>query len=163
MTTTLVRDGQTRFACAASVLPLLQVRTVQTAQGMSMDSCIMLLSRYGNMGEDDWWLHVYVMLSRVRTAARILLYGLPSRSLFERGPPAYLSAGIARIGALAQAREQQVTPLAVANGLWLPEFGDGEVGCTVVVRAPQLAPTAQAAMAPTSFVSLHSSPSGDMV
>ena len=61
-----------------------KVRTVQTAQGMSMDSCIMLLSRYGNMGMDDWWLHVYVMLSRVRTAAQILVYGLPDKSLFEQ-------------------------------------------------------------------------------
>ena len=83
-----------------------KVRTVQTAQGLSMDNCVMILDRPGeNFRHDDWWLHVYVMLSRVKTAEQLLIYGLPPRSLFERGPPAYLASGIADID--RRAREKQ--------------------------------------------------------
>ena len=53
------------------------VRTVQTAQGMSVDKCVMYLSKPGNMNDDDWWFHVYVMLSRVRCVSHLLAFGLP--------------------------------------------------------------------------------------
>ena len=57
-----------------------KVRTVQTAQGMSMDHCVMMLDRpHIKMSYDDWWLHIYVMLSRVRTASKLLFYGLPPK------------------------------------------------------------------------------------
>ena len=80
-----------------------KVRTVQTAQGMSMDNCVMMLDRpYDRMSFDDWWLHVYVMLSRVRTAKGVLLYGLPGKFLFERGPPEFLSHGISALLARAE-------------------------------------------------------------
>ena len=64
-----------------------KVRTVQTAQGMSMDSVIIMLSKGSMMSIDDWWLHIYVMLSRVRTIEQMLLYGMPDKSLFKTGPP----------------------------------------------------------------------------
>ena len=68
-----------------------RVRTVQTSQGMSMDSAVMYLTRPGYMSPDDWWMHVYVMLSRVRTASQILVYGLPDKKFFERGPPEWVT------------------------------------------------------------------------
>ena len=55
--------------------PLLpeRVRTVQTAQGMGMDAATMELQKLLRMSPDDWWLHLYVMLSRVRVAHRLLV------------------------------------------------------------------------------------------
>ena len=70
------------------------VRTAQTSQGLSMDAAIMMLTRPGNMSREDWWLHVYVMLSRVRTAEQLLIFGLPSIELFEQGPPEFVRVGI---------------------------------------------------------------------
>ena len=78
-----------------------RVRTVQTAQGLSMDSATMFLQRPGNMNEDDWWLHVYVMIGWVRTSPQILVYGLPPLSLFQRGPPSFLAEGMNRLERLA--------------------------------------------------------------
>ena len=84
-------------------------RTVQTAQGLSMDSATMFLERPGNMSHEDWWLHVYVMLSRVRTADQILVYGLPPRALFEQGPPRYIRDGLERLEKMAAAHRPRVT------------------------------------------------------
>ena len=94
-----------------------KVRTVQTAQGMSMDHCVMMLHRpFKKMAHDDWWLHVYVMLSRVRTAAGLLIYGLPPRWLFERGPPEFLAAGLSELTRRAQSAEESLDRLAASIG-----------------------------------------------
>ena len=76
--------------------PLLpeRVRTVQTAQGMGMDAATMALQKPGNMSDDDWWLHLYVMFSRVRVSHRVLVYNLPSWEMLERGPPAFVREGV---------------------------------------------------------------------
>ena len=72
-----------------------RVRTVETAQGMSMDAAQMILTPPKNMGKEDWWLHVYVMLSRVRTAKQVLIFGeLPPQWLFEEGPPKWIVEGL---------------------------------------------------------------------
>jgi hypothetical protein len=91
------------MAMSRTQIPLApeRVRTVQTAQGLSMDSATMFLQRPGNMNEDDWWLHVYVMISRVRTSPQVLVYGLPPLSLFQRGPPSFLAEGMNRLERLA--------------------------------------------------------------
>ena len=65
-------------------------RTVQTAQGMTMDAAKIFLARPGTMGYEDWWLRLYVMLNRVRTVESMLLYGVPPCEIFEAGPPARL-------------------------------------------------------------------------
>ena len=72
-----------------------RIRTVQTAQGMSMDACKMYLGQPGNMvgspdKEDDYWTHLIVMLSRVRSARNILLYELPDSKFFGRGSPLWM-------------------------------------------------------------------------
>ena len=78
--------------------PLLpeKVRTVQTAQGMGMDAATMALQKPANMSDDEWWLHLYVMLSRVRVAHRVLVYNLPPWEILERGPPAFVRDGVRR-------------------------------------------------------------------
>ncbi len=94
-----------------------KVRTVQTAQGLGMDTATMTLAKPPNMNEDDWWLHVYVMLSRVRVAHRILVYELPPRELFERGPPAFVQSGVRRFERIMEDRTRSVAErLAVEFG-----------------------------------------------
>ena len=74
-----------------------RVRTVQTAQGLGMDAATMTLEKAGSMSMDDWWLHLYVMLSRVRVSHRLLVYSLPPKHVFERGPPAFVKDGVERL------------------------------------------------------------------
>ena len=93
-----------------------KVRTVQTSQGMSMDAATMMLDRPSMMSYEDWWLHVYVMLSRVRTAKQIAVYGLPPKSLFEQGPPSYLVEGIENLERRCARQEAHLRQLAVSMG-----------------------------------------------
>ena len=99
-----------------------KVRTVQTAQGLTMDACRMYLEQPGNMKaradiapgessarEDDYWIHLYVMLSRVRNARNILAYGVPRKEYFSRGPPTWMKEGIAELEALAASSRQAVS------------------------------------------------------
>jgi hypothetical protein len=78
-----------------------KLRTVQTAQGLSMDACTMYLNKPGFMsgerGEDDYWMHLYVMLSRVRSSNNILAYSLPDVDFLGRGPPQWMKDGIAAL------------------------------------------------------------------
>jgi hypothetical protein len=62
-----------------------KVRTCQIAQGMSMDACKMFLPKPGWLHEDDYWMHLYVMLSRVRCSDGVVAYGLPAKEIFEQG------------------------------------------------------------------------------
>ena len=78
-----------------------KVRTVQTAQGLSMDAATILLTRPSYMSMDDWWMHLYVMLSRVRTSAHMLVYDLPPKEMFERGPPEWVRHGLQRLEDIA--------------------------------------------------------------
>ena len=44
--------------------------------------------------KDDYWLHLYVALSRVRTMDQMFLFGELRRPIFERGPPAWLKKAL---------------------------------------------------------------------
>eukprot|EP00959_Pyramimonas_sp_CCMP1952_P130303 2724576-Pyramimonas_sp.AAC.1 len=55
-----------------------------------MDGAPTALAEPVNMGHDDWWLHLYAVLSRARVAHRVLVYDLPPWDILERGPPAYV-------------------------------------------------------------------------
>ena len=50
------------------------------------------LRRGGGLTDDDWWLNIYVMLSRARRLENILLLGFSQQveDLLQRGPPASL-------------------------------------------------------------------------
>jgi hypothetical protein len=161
-----------------------RVRTVQTAQGMSMNAANMNLARPPTMSsDDDYWLHLYVMLSRVRTVGRLLLFGMPEQGfppsfikfcwfecfgwsglnnsrcterqkktprcyatplacrceyvgrtgIFERGPPKWVLAGVARFEALATANEARVARAMSSMG-WTFASGAAASGGDVAAR-----------------------------
>ena len=79
-----------------SLLPE-RVRTVQTAQGMSMDRVTATLAKGSRISRDEWWMQVYVMLSRARTLKGLLLFSLPKKDFFRAGPPKYVMDGMAKL------------------------------------------------------------------
>ena len=48
--------------------------------------------RAGGLGDDDWWLAIYVMLSRARQLTNLILVGFTEQveDLLRRGPPTRL-------------------------------------------------------------------------
>ena len=99
-----------------------RVRTVQTAQGLGMDAATMTLERPANMSPDDWWLHLYVMLSRVRVAHRVLVYDLPPWEILERGPPDYVKEGVRRFESMMPASRDLARQRAREYGWQLGEL-----------------------------------------
>ena len=103
-------------------------RTVQTAQGMTMDAAKIFLTRPGTMSHEDWWFHVYVMLSRVRTVEKMLLFGLPPKAVFEAGPPEWIVRGMAKLEKIARSagcRERLAQAVALVG--WEASLsGDGD-------------------------------------
>ena len=55
------------------------------------------------MNDDDYWMHLYVMLSRVRTLEQALLFYLPDKTIFEKGPPTWLTSALKPITERANA------------------------------------------------------------
>ena len=47
------------------------------------------------MDDDNWWLHLYVMFSRVTALGDLLLLRPPPRDVLERGPPAAIAEKVA--------------------------------------------------------------------
>jgi ASC-1-like (ASCH) protein len=105
-----------------------KVRTVQTAQGLSMDACTMYLNKPGTMcgdsGEDDYWMHLYVMLSRVRSSRNILAYSPPDINFLGRGPPGWMRDGIAALEYVAYRSRDQVQEARTRVGWENREFGE---------------------------------------
>ena len=60
-----------------------KVRTVQTGQGMNMGSLIAMCHKNNGQTDDDVWLHIYVMLSRVRHIDQLLIFAMPDRDMFR--------------------------------------------------------------------------------
>ena len=110
---------QVELAMSRTQVPLCpeKIRTVQTAQGLSMDACRIYCGQPSHMKgsdakEDDYWIHLYVMLSRVRSARNVLLYQLPDRRFLGRGPPAWMRSGIQELEAKAEASRGSVLEAA---------------------------------------------------
>lgn len=75
--------------------PLLHgmLRTAYSAQGLTLDGGVVLdLRRAGGLEDSDWWLAIYVMLTRARKLENLILLGFTEQveDLLRRGPPAYL-------------------------------------------------------------------------
>ena len=69
------------------------LRTAYGAQGLTLDGGVVVdLRRAGGLEDDDWWLAIYVMLSRARKLTNMILLGLTPQveDLLRRGPPANL-------------------------------------------------------------------------
>ncbi|CAL1136632.1 unnamed protein product [Cladocopium goreaui] len=63
------------------------------SQGLTLRSgTVVDCARLNELDDDNWWLHLYVMFSRVTSLSDLLLFRPPPRELLERGPP----AGIAK-------------------------------------------------------------------
>ena len=72
-----------------------RVRTSTACQGKTFDQGVLIdCARRGGgqypMHDDDWWLHLYVMLSRATSLDDILLVRPPEASFLLRGPPTNL-------------------------------------------------------------------------
>ena len=85
-------------------------------KGTTID-CGRMESR-GRLGlsDDQWWLHLYVMFSRVTCMQDMLLLRPPPRDVLERGPPPSVRK------ALAQFEAKAVDSMALA-ALLVEEFG----------------------------------------
>ena len=52
------------------------LRTAYAAQGLTLHGGVVVdLRRAGGLGDDDWWLAIYVMLSRARQLTNLILVG----------------------------------------------------------------------------------------
>ena len=50
--------------------------TAYAAQGLTLHGGVVVdLRRAGGLGDDDWWLAIYVMLSRARQLTNLILVG----------------------------------------------------------------------------------------
>lgn len=59
-----------------------------------------------NTQRDDWWLNLYVALSRATCLSDLLIYRSPPKSFFDQGPPAYLRECLATLEASGGAFDQ---------------------------------------------------------
>ena len=69
------------------------LRTAHAAQGMTLRGGVIVdLRRGGGLVNDDWWLAIYVMLSRAQKLTNLLLVGFTEQveDLLRRGPPTRL-------------------------------------------------------------------------
>jgi hypothetical protein len=110
------------------------VRTVQTAQGMSMDAAMIFMGKPGNMNADDYWMHLYVMISRVRRSAGLLAFDMPALSVFERGPPPWVVEGSEQLEAESLKTLAEIRRAREKLG-WDPEEPCSEGVVSVASRA----------------------------
>ena len=124
-----------------------KVRTVQTAQGLSMESVAMYLGWPKNMDADDYWLHLYVMLSRAKDGSKVVVHKLPPLDIFKKGPPQWVRSGLEWVSRMVaetlprvqQARRNVGWPPdkdSNAQDAGLPRDG-GSVGIRSASRAPK--------------------------
>ena len=103
------------------------VRTVQTAQGMSMDAAAIYMAKPGStMDMDDYWMHLYVMISRVRQSGGLLAFDVPDYKIFERGPPPWVVRGTAELEALCRQSRNFVAQARAKLGWQAAEVGAGD-------------------------------------
>ena len=71
------------------------LRTAYAAQGLTLHGGVVVdLRRNAGLTDDDWWLAIYVMLSRARQLTHLILVGFTEQveDLLRRGPPTHLIA-----------------------------------------------------------------------
>ena len=81
-----------------------QVLTTNACQGKTLDPLVLHLGAPPRMGDDEYWLNLYVMLSRARTLdpARVAIFDLPPEDFFARGPPPELVMAMQRLERLEE-------------------------------------------------------------
>ena len=73
-------------------------------------------------GDDEWWLNLYVMFSRVTQMKDMLLLRPPEREFLERGPPPALRKALLRFKTAENETVTKAEELAIKIGLTLPDF-----------------------------------------
>jgi hypothetical protein len=117
------KKGQ-KFARTQLPLVPVAVRTCQSSQGRTFtDGGIMDTRKLEQMSADDYWLHIYTMLSRCTRLRDVLLTAPIPRDLLLRGPPTSVRTVVRE---LAEKRARTATRAAdaIAN---LPAFTGIEV------------------------------------
>ena len=66
---------------------------------------------------DDWWLDLYVMLSRATRLDDLLLMRAPDLALFAKGPPKTLRTQLAKFASRTNACRKQAEKVAKELGL----------------------------------------------
>ena len=61
--------------------------------------------------DDDWWLDLYVMLSRATRIEDLLLLRAPPLSFFHQGPPKTLAKQLAKFAQRTEACRQEAQSL----------------------------------------------------
>ena len=72
------------------------------------------------MKEDQWWLRLYVMLSRATCMDDTLLLRPPPRALLETGPPHSVRAALERFEERIAASTDAAASLAAQFGIVVP-------------------------------------------
>ena len=90
---------QAEVSIARRQIPLAPpaVCIVHTVQGMSMGAALICMAKPGNMDDHDYWMHLYVMISRVRRGDGLLAIDVPPVRAFERGRLPWVIEGIERL------------------------------------------------------------------
>ena len=73
------------------------------------------------MEDADWWLHLYVMFSRVTQMSDMLLLRPPSRDFLERGPPRHLQAALRSFEDKAVSSKLEAERMAEMFDIHLPQ------------------------------------------
>ena len=92
----------------------------QTLRGKVTIDCARLEGAHGK-GDDDWWLNLYVMFSRVTRMDDMLLLRPPPRKLLERGPPTSVQQALRRFEKAHRATMARATGLAAQFGIQLDD------------------------------------------
>ncbi len=70
--------------------------------------------------DEEWWLHLYVLLSRATRMEDMLLLRPPPRALLEGGPPASVKQALDRLEQQIQESTEAAALLAASMGMALP-------------------------------------------
>ena len=89
-------------------------------KGVTIDCARLFTQGKQGMSDGQWWLHLYVMLSRATCLEDMLLLRPPPRELLERGPPATVKAALQQFEEKIAVSERAALELAASIGIALP-------------------------------------------
>ena len=112
------------FTVTRTGLPISHARAITSTacQGRTMRDGVIIDCGRNEGGshpkeDDDWWLDLYVMLSRATRLEDLLLMRAPDLSFFAKGPPKTLRMQLAKFAARTNACRKQAEKIAKVLGL----------------------------------------------
>ena len=122
-TSTLMPFKWRSFAVHRTGFPITHaaVRTSTACQGKTLSDGVVVDCARRETGahpleDDDWWLHLYVMLSRATSLDDVLLLRAPDADFLLRGPPADLRDRLAVFGRRVKATRAKAEQIAQTMG-----------------------------------------------